>query len=281
MKFPAYRNYREALIAVSDSLMALLIGARLGQHALRTSPADPTTHLPELFGRIPGIERVNRTVEDSAQLLEEAEHHLASMGIPYVLGVQGAFLAQTIQMLRNDGKDDQCHTWTIPWRHDPRDVPLHEIHEYVAERCGRALPADLLELFRLARRIRNRIIHFAGDAGSRLPGEYRSISPEARRRWETITGRPLEIGAGGKLQLSEGELIAVLAITRHLAAVVNEILTETISRESWARLVIEDYRSLEPQRFGEQPKRLRRVCGHARLFYGPVALTEPELIAAL
>lgn len=279
LKFPAYRHYREALVAVSDSLMALLIGARLGQHALSTSPANPTAHLPELFGRIPGIERVNRTVEDAAQLLEDAEHHLASMGIPYVLGVQGAFLSQTITMLRDDGRDDPANSWTIPWRPDPSDVPLHEIHEYVAERCGRTLPEDLLQLFRLARRIRNRIIHFAGEAGPRLSGEYRSLSPEAKGRWERITGRPLTIGVRGRLELSEGELVAVLAITRRLAAVVNETLAETISRESWARIVVADYRSLEPQRFGERAKRLRRVRGHARLFYHSLALTEEELRA--
>jgi hypothetical protein len=61
LKFPAYRRYHDARVAASDSLMALLIGARLGQHALSTSPADPKSHLPDLFGLIPGIERVNRT----------------------------------------------------------------------------------------------------------------------------------------------------------------------------------------------------------------------------
>jgi len=56
----------------------------------------------------------------------------------------------------------------------------------------------------------------------------------------------------------------VLATIRHLAAVVNEMLADTISREFWARLVVADYRSLEPQRYGERPQRLRRVSGHAR-----------------
>jgi hypothetical protein len=281
LRFPAYRHYREARIAASDSLMALFIGARLGQHALKTSPADPGAYLPDLFGLIPGIERVNRTVGDAAQLLEEAEHHLASMGIPYVLGVQGAFLAQTVGMLRDDGKDDASMSWGVPWRPDPRDVHLRELHEYVAERCGRPLPGDLLDLFHLARRIRNRIVHFAGHAGSRLPGEYRLLSREARGRWERLAGRPLATDAGGRLQLGEGELVAVLATTRQLAAVVNESLAETISRESWARLVVSDYRSLEPQRFGERAKRLRRLRGHARILYGPLALTDDELERAL
>jgi hypothetical protein len=261
--------------------MALLIGARLGQHALSTSPADPKTHLPDLFGRISGIERVNRTVEDAAQLLEDAEHHLASMGIPYILGVQAAFLSDAIEMLRNDGKDDPGDTWTIAWRPDPNDIHLSELHEYIGERCGQPLPAELLDPFHLIRRIRNRITHFAGEAGSRLPGEYKALRRDSKAKWETITGRPLSIGPTGRLELAEGELVATLAITRALARVVNESLAQTISRESWAKIVVADYRSLEPQRFGERPKQLRRVRGHARLFYGSLRLTEDELADAL
>jgi hypothetical protein len=261
--------------------MALLIGARLGEHALNTSPADPDAHLPELFGRIPGIERVNRTVSDAARLLADAEHHLASMGIPYVLGVQGAFVADTIGMLRDDRKDDATATRSIPWRADPNDVPLSEIHEYVAERCGRGLPAEPLQIFHLARRIRNRIVHFAGDAGSRLPGEYRSLPVSVKARWEAIAGRPLTLDRGGQLQLAEGELIAVLATTRLLAQAVNEMLVDTLSREYWSKLVVTDYQALEPQRFGERAQRMRRLVGHARTFYGAISLTREELQRSL
>ncbi|HUF02428.1 MAG TPA: hypothetical protein VMN35_08385 [Gaiellaceae bacterium] len=224
---------------------------------------------------------MNLTIEGAAQLLADAEHHIASMGIPYVLGVQSAFLSRTIVMLRDDGWDDPSKGWTIPWRKDTNEVRLNEIHEYVAERCSRPLPGDLLELFHISRRIRNRITHYAGAAGSRLPGEYRSLPRGAKSRWEKITERPLTIDARGRLKLSEGELVAVLATTRHLAAAINEMLAATISRESWARVVVADYRSLEPQRFGERAQRLRRLRGHANRCYGPLALTDDELQAAL
>src|SRR6266496_2979500 len=273
VKFPACRRYKAARVAASDSLMALLIGARLGEHALSTSPADPSARLPELFGRIPGIDRVNRTVTDAARLLADAEHHLASMGVPYVLGVQGAFVGETITMLREDREDDASATRSIPWRADPNDVPLSEIHEYVAERCGRALPAESLQIFHLARRIRNRIVHFAGAAGSRLPGEYRSLPVDAKARWEDIAGRPLTIDRHGQLRLAEGELIAVLATTRLLAQAVNAMLVDTLSREYWSELVVSDYRALEPQRFGERSQRMRRLVGHARTIYGAIGLT--------
>jgi hypothetical protein len=203
------------------------------------------------------------------------------MGIPYVLGVQGAFVAEAIAMLRADGKDRQSASWSIGWRPDSNDVPLSESHEYVAERCHQSLPKDHLELFRLARRIRNRIVHYAGAAGPRLPGDYRALSREARERWEGIAKRPLNIDSSGYLKLSEGELIAVLATTRHLAVAINEMLAETISRQYWARLVVIDYRTLEPQRFAEKAQRMRRLMGHARIFYGGLNLSEEEIRASL
>lgn len=281
LRFPAYRRYQAARVAASDSLMALLIGARLGEHALSTSPADESARLPELFGRIPGIARVNRTVGDAARLLNEAEGQLVAMGIPYVLSVHASFLCDAIEMLRADAKDSSGTSWSVAWRPDAKAIPLHEIHEYVVERCGRSLPPELLDLFHLARRIRNRIVHFGGAAGSRLPQEYRALSSQARAGWETLAGRPLTIDSRGQIELSDRELIAVLAITRHLAQAVNEMLVATLSREFWARLVISDYQGIAPQRFGEEAQQLRRLMGHARTFYGPVQLKKDELEQAL
>src|SRR4051812_22700775 len=66
VRFPAYRRYTAARVEVNDAAMALLVGARLGEHALKTSAADPDVLLPALFGRIQSIERFNRTPADAA-----------------------------------------------------------------------------------------------------------------------------------------------------------------------------------------------------------------------
>jgi len=142
--------------------------------------------MPQIFGLIPGIDRVNRTLGDAARLLGEAEGHLASMGIPYVLAVHGELLVAVIEMLREDGRDDPTRAWTIPRRTQPSEVSLDVIHEYVAERCRSAFPPERLELFHLARRVRNRILHFGGEAGSRLPGDYRGMSTVAKADWERL-----------------------------------------------------------------------------------------------
>jgi hypothetical protein len=112
--FPAYRRFSEARIEADDAMMALLIGARLGEHALKTSAASPDALLPALFGQIRGIGRLNRTAGDSARLLADAETHLANMAIPYVLAIHGSFLVSVAQMLRDDARDSTTQTMLSP-----------------------------------------------------------------------------------------------------------------------------------------------------------------------
>ena len=183
---------------------------------------------------------------------------------------------QAIEMLRGDGKDYQSNAWAVRWRPTPMTFRSARFTN-TSPNVRTQLPPESLELFHLGRRIRNRIIHYAGEAGSGLPREYRAMSKTARAKWKKVTGRPLTTDARGRLDLSEGELLAVLSTTRHLAAEINMMMVPTISRQSWASLVVADYRALEPQRFGERSQRLRRLRGHARLFYGPLALTEKSL----
>jgi hypothetical protein len=154
------------------------------------------------------------------------------------------------------------------------------VHEYVEERTGRLLPRELLELFHLSRRIRNRVIHHGGRVGT-LQAHYRNRSAAVRGSWERLAGRPLTVDAFGRLELAEGELIAVLATSHRLADEINSLLIATLSRPYWARTVVEDYAGREPQRFAARSQRMRRVRGYARTFYKPLALTESELTQAL
>ena len=191
VRYPAYRRYSEARIAVNDALMALLIGARLGEHALANSAANANAMLPELFGRIDGIARLNRTVGDAAVLLARAEEHLVYMAIPYALSVHGSFVSASAEMLRTAGHDQPDGQYTLDRQSDLAQLPLDVAHEYVEERCRLDLDPTLLQLFHLSRRLRNRIIHFSGVAGSRLPREYRP-APQACSR---------KLGASGQAAL--------------------------------------------------------------------------------
>jgi hypothetical protein len=281
LRYPAYRRYSEARIAVNDAMMALLIGSRLGEHALANSAASPSAMLPELFGRIDGIERLNRTVGDAAVLLARAEEHLVYMAIPYALSVHGSFISASAEMLRAAGHDEAASQRSIDRQRDLSHLPLEVAHEYVEERCRLDLDPTLLQLFHLSRRVRNRIIHFSGATGSRLLGEYRQLPKPVREGWERLARRPLtEAVDDGRLALRDGELIAVLATSRHLAQDVSNLLAHTIDRTSWADIAVADYRALYPQRFGERDKRHRRVKGFADRYYRPLRLTAEEIADA-
>jgi hypothetical protein len=281
VRFPAYRRYSESRIEVNDAMMALLIGARLGEHALRTSAASPEVLLPSLFGQIDGIRRVNRTAGDAARLLADAEMHLAYMAIPYALAVHGTFLVAAAGMVRDDGRDEG-DSYGIQRVEDLTRLPLENGHQYVAERCGKMLDGTLPPLFQLARKLRNRIIHFVGTPGSHLLSDYRALPEPARESWEHLAGRPLpDAVVGGRLALGEGELVAVLAVSRNLVQTINDLLAHTLSRRYWASLVVADYRTEYRQRFGERDRRLKRVVGYAGQMYRPLRLTTEEIIEAL
>jgi hypothetical protein len=278
--FPAYRQYSNARIEVNDAMMALLIGARLGEHALSTSAASPDVRLPTLFGQIASIRRFNRTAGDAARLLGTAEVHLAYMAIPYVLAVHSTLIESVAQMVRDDGKDE-AGTFEIKRVSDLSKLSLSNGHEYIVERCGRSLDTDLLPLFHLTRAIRNQIVHAGGNCGSRLPRVYRALPPRSEASWENLAGRSLsDAMASGRLDLREGELVAVLAVSHYTARALNDLIAGTLSREYWARLAVEDYRRAHPDRYGPQATRLRRLKGHTRQHYRRLGLTDAELLAA-
>jgi hypothetical protein len=261
--------------------MAMLIGSRLGQHTLRYSAASPDALLPSLFGQIPKIERLNRTSGDAARLLESAERHLAYMAIPYILSVHGAFLVDAAKMVRAAGRDEPDGEYAFQYEQHLSKLDLLVAHEYIAERCGMPFHTDLLSLFHLSRKLRNRIVHYGGASG-RLRSEYVALTPDARGSWQELASRPLpEAIVDNRLSLGEGEIIAVLAVSHHLAHAVNDILAQTLSRTYWATVAVNDYRTQHPQRFGEQSRRLRRLRGHVDRLYGPLSLTDETLLTAI
>lgn len=95
-------------------------------------------------------------------------------------------------------------------------------------------------------------------------------------------GRPLlDVLRSKRLTLGDGELIAVLGVSRNLVQEINDLLAQTLSRTYWASLAVGDYRESHPDRFGERDRQLRRVRGYAQHFYKPLRLTDDELALAI
>lgn len=269
-------------MASNDAMVALLIASRLGQHVLTTSAADPSVRLPVLFRQLQGIDRLNVTSARASELLGSSEELLVKMAIPYVISVHEAFLADAIEMLKADGRDPESSAWTIPRSANVEKIDLSKKHAYIAERAGIRLPERDLELFELARMIRNRIVHYAGDAGSKLETSYRQLSKDARDRWLRLAGRQLTVeGGSNAISLREGELRVTLSTAMILGVAVNESLARSLSRTYWADLVVDDYRAEYPKRFGDRARRQRRISGFAGERYNRLKLTEEELRRAL
>lgn len=280
--FPGWREYKAARTEANDAMMALLVAARIGAHTLESSPARPNVLLSDLYGSIRGIGRLDVTVGRGGELMGTAERHLAFMGIPFCLAVHDALTQRVIDLLRAGGRDAPAATWKHPYVKKPGEVGLARVHAYISERVGVPLDPTDAELFRLVNRLRNRIVHHAGVANQPLLDEYEAGWSNARPEWESLTGRALSIDADGVLQLGESEIVAAFALLDRLAHQINSALhPPVISREFWADVVVEDFRSRNRRSFGQPAIRMRKLAGQARTFYSSIGLTDADLEAAV
>jgi hypothetical protein len=267
--FPAYRAFDSLRVVANDALMALLIGGRVGRAALESS--DPDEWLPDVV-QVEDARRLNLRVGSSKRLIESAEQYLSVMGIPFTVSVYQGFLGNAIKFLQ-DAKVDSSGR-------NPFKFMLDDIHPHMKE-CGVELESDLCRLFDVVRLMRNRILHAAGIQGSAVRSTYKQLPKTAHSWWEERTGRAIGFeGSGEMLNLGPPELIGTLALTKELGRQVNEGLIPLIERETWAVLVVEDYRAGHPDKFKLKPQIFRSLKGFANNLYAPLSLSEEELTDA-
>ncbi len=263
--FPAYRRFEAARVETNDAMMALLIGGRLGSHALLRH-GDSDRFLSEIFPTVKDIRRLDRTAAKAQRLIDHAERYFAYLAIPFALTVYKTFVLDCIELFEDTPLD-------------PTTVQMHLLHKRIQEKAGE-LPSELVELFELSRQIRNRILHHNATQGSNLRPAYRALSRPARESWKNLSDQQLPL-SNPKEQLALGacEITAVLAITKNLARCLNESLTSTVTRERWIKIIKEDFEATSP-RAKDRNTRLRRIQGHARHFYPSLGLSREELAAS-
>lgn len=279
IQFPAYRHFEASRIAMNDAAMSLVVGLRLGGVLLDQAPAlERGRHLPDLFGYVPDIKRLNRTAEDAAVLLRDSERHVAYMGIPFVLSVYHSLTVKAVRFLELDGKFAGISGTS------DATIKLEHVHGLLAGEGGLSLPRVEVQMLDFVRQVRNRIVHYEGTPGSRLRGAYLALPKEARDLWERWTARQFTeaLSDGPRpMELRAVDLTPALALTKRLGKAINGELGRTISRSLWAKVVIEDYRDMEPDRFRNRGMRLRRIRGLARHLYADLGLSDDELQVAL
>jgi hypothetical protein len=255
--------------------MALLVASNVASAALTNAAGEAPLRF---IYALPNITRLDVSVARAREFFDSSEQHLAFMAIPFMLSVHGRFLAGAMQMLADDGRNIGPVA--------PADLKLETVHEAFASVAGANLPDTErwtvdLELFHLLRYIRIRLVHHAALAGERVIQHWKSLSGDAKQEWERLAGKPFTAKKHELMALDRGDLIAALAVTKHLADAVNIALARTVSRARWATIAIDDYIATSPERFLPESTRMRRLMGHARHKYGLLDLTQAEIEEAL
>lgn len=274
--FPAYRRFEHARVETNDAMMALLVGSRLGDHALSLAPS-PDHRIRDVFSEVDEIQRLDRTVKDARSLIAQAEVHLAFMAIPYSLSVYAGLLADCIAMLRlENGVVDAG---------DPRDIPLSGLHAAFVTAASTdltALPATHLRLFDFARWMRNRIVHRGAIAGAKLVDHYESkLSADDRAEWTRVARQDPDFGKNQiAMNLGWPELRATLSITKNLARAANGVMADRLPRHAWASLAVRDYRQAAHNPHWNSVS-VKSLIGFSAMTYGPLGLSDLELADAL
>ncbi len=263
VSFHEYRQHDLANTEANNAIMALLAGAHLAAHTLQLTEGS-TRLLPEMFPHVPHIQRFNLTTPAARGLLADAEAHLGSMAVPYVLAIHEGFVHACLRLIGDTGT-----------------FKASQMHNGIARRLPVNFGADLSG-FHLARILRNCVIHNGGRVTERSVTELqRDVDPTHIARWTRITRRsPLKLRAGDVVELAHGEVVATMATTRQIARTLNEAMQPALPRATWARLLVDDVTVNEPGHLTDQHN-LRKCSGYARHLYGPLALTTQEISTAL
>lgn len=248
-----------------------MVALRLSEDDL--SRRDQDDFLPELFTQVNGIERMNRKVGDARSVIADAERSLAFVTIPFVLSVYQAFGSACLRLVTAQG--DEVMNGEVP------SSDLERLHPNL-ETAGLDLPSELIELFDVVRKTRNRIVHYAGVRGSYLKSDWRNLSGEATEIWRHITGRDFPAGAKNDvLDLGIGELLGTMAVVTRLGREVNAALGKVVPTARWARIAAEDFRVVCPDAFSNEAIRPRKLKKFADINYRPIDFSDGQLEAAV
>lgn len=269
MKYPEYRNYVENRVVANDAMMALLAGSRLGSHTLQLTTGSNRT-LAELFPAVEHIERFNLRSDAARSLLQDADHHLASVAVPYALATHEEFVISSIDFLKKEGIKIRGGGQPKAWN----------MHEIIFNSTGYTAPNDWLGCFHVLREMRNCGIHAGGRVQQRLIDRVNMISSGSRAIWYKLTQQdPFDLTKANRMTLLAEHVFAAFAVTKRLGREINTAFSQAVPIPSWARIATEDYQSVSSKHKNSTNWR-RALIGYTRQFYKPANLTEKDLETA-
>lgn len=265
-----FRRHDERRIGANDSMMALLAGSKLAAHTLQLNQGSDH-RLSELFPSVPHIRRLDITTESAQRILDDAEVQLGAMAVPYVFALHEDLIVGMGSLLLTEGLISKQRLGALK---------SSNMHACLEEVSNQNFSVALLDLFHLVRLSRNAHIHSGGRAEAPLANRITKVADSSFASWKAFTGESFpHYSVGDAVRLGLPELIGSLAVTKRLAEEANHFLQSTISRATWADMVVAEWRR-EPSP-GNPAQTLRKVRGVARHRFAALSLTEDELKQAL
>lgn len=265
--YPAYRTYTDTRVVVNNAMMALLAGSRLSSHTLQLTAGSKRT-LAELFPAVEHIGRFNLRSDVARSLLHEADHHLASVALPYALATHEDFVMSSIKLLRQEGGHLQT---------GGKPIKAWNMHRVLFSSASHQLPTDWLENFDLLREMRNCTIHAGGRAQARLNAQIAAMGTASSSVWRRLNNQePADVVDAGNVRLIAEHIFTAFAVTKGLGRAVNAALSSALPRSSWARIAVEDFQETT-SRLKNSSGWYRSLLGYTRTNYAPLELTSGEL----
>lgn len=268
MKYAEFRKYLELRQGANNSIMALLAGSKLAAHTLQLTTGSERL-LSEIFPQVEHIDRFDLRTDSAQRILSDAELHLSTMAIPYVLAIHEDYLMHCCGLAVEAG---------VLSRTKYRDVKARSMHETLAIAVGMSFSAESLELFHIVRSMRNSQIHEGGFANQELVDAVTAASATATSLW-TKLARPnvFSISLGSRIVFGHQELVGSLAVTHRLAVEANEMLQVAYPTGKWAGRLVADAVEQLPPLTGNPNQKIRKLKAFGRRFYDGANVSDPEL----
>ncbi|MFE4173242.1 hypothetical protein ACFRR7_14520 [Streptomyces sp. NPDC056909] len=216
---------------------------------------------------------MNLTTANARSLLSQAEQHLGAMAVPYALAIHEDFVKTCFGLLLRDG---QLSPGEI------QGANASSMHRLFEQKAAKQLPRDSMEQFHLIRRMRNAVIHAGGKPKQGLVAATNNLSARALAQWVKLTGEhpAARIKLDVPVTFTQGELVLALAVTKRISQEMNTTLRDSLSRDTWADVALEDFVSEHP-RLVHVEQRKRKLIGFLRSYYQVLNLTELEKSSAM
>ncbi len=269
--YAEYRRLESLRRDANNAMMALLAGSKLAVNTLQLTRGSELV-LSAIFPQVPHIKRFNLRADLAAALLDDAEHHLATMAVPYVLALHEEYMRNCASLLFSHGLLSKSQLDALSAKN---------VHEKVASSTNGAFTVESLELFHLARTLRNSQIHEGGRVNDECSAVRAGLSRTAVSLWEYLTKEPAAAYAiGDPIDLRQPQLTAMLAITHKLMEEANVILQPAVPTATWASMAIADLLAEGMDLVGNPQQRFRKVVRFTRRYYSAVAIPDTELRTA-